>query len=211
MICVSIANIKFNDLKVLIPNFEMMELRLDLLDFSDKDYQEIIDSKKPIIATYRYGNTDDKIRLASLKKAILQGVSYIDIEIDAKDEFINEILEFTKKHNCKSILSFHNFKETPSKEILNLVIKKSQELNADFIKIATMANSINDVSRILSLYEKNNNLIAFNMGTIGKISRLACLSLGAKFTYASISEENTTAEGQLTYKELGNLNKSFKI
>jgi 3-dehydroquinate dehydratase len=40
------------------------------------------------------------------------------------------------------------------------------------------------------------------MGETGKITRVANLFLGSPFTFASISEEQKTASGQLTVSEI---------
>ena len=205
MICVSVANIEFKELKKIISEFEMIELRLDLLTFSEKEYQYIYNLNIPIIATYRYGKTDDNIRIKHLKDAVVKGAEYIDIEIDASRSFVDAMLEFANRNRCKTILSYHNLEQTPSLGELNSKISDFHKLSADYLKIATQANNLEDVSRILSLYEKNRNIIAFNMGEIGKISRLASLLLGADFTYASLSNHKATAGGQLTYKELKRL------
>ncbi len=209
MICASIANINFTDLQTIISEFEMIELRLDLLNFSEQNYQQIYNLNKPVIATYRYGNTNNTIRIETLQKAISSGASYVDIETDADPKFIETMMHFAQQKNCKTILSYHNFELTPSTEELNLLIETSKKLKPDYIKITCMANHKKDVARILSLYQTHNNLIAFNMGELGKISRLASLSLGADFTYASISKSNSTADGQLTYSELKTLNKKM--
>ena len=70
------------------------------------------------------------------------------------------------------------------------------------IKIVTMAKSINDGSRILSLYSnaKNVKLIAFSMGNLGKISRLLCLLLGSPYTYVSLNR--SVAPGQFSLDEV---------
>jgi len=90
MICVSVANIEFKELKKIISEFEMIELRLDLLTFSEKEYQYIYNLNIPIIATYRYGKTDDNIRIKHLKDAVVKGAEYIDIEIDASPVLLAE-------------------------------------------------------------------------------------------------------------------------
>ena len=202
MICTSIANIDFKELQTLISEFEMLELRLDLLDYSDLEYQKIYKLGKPIIATYRYGNTDDSIRTEALQKAISLGANYIDIEIDADPLFIDTMILFARKNKCKIIISYHNNELTPSMEKLNLLIEKSKTLKPDYVKLACKANSKKDVARILALYQNHQQLIAFNMGEKGKISRLASLYLGADFTYAAVSKNKSTAEGQLTNREL---------
>ena len=70
------------------------------------------------------------------------------------------------------------------------------------IKIVTMAKSINDGSRILSLYNnsKNVKLIAFSMGNLGKMSRLLCLLLGSPYTYVSLGKP--IAPGQFSLDEV---------
>ena len=202
MICVSIANIEYPDLEKELSKYEMLELRLDLLNLSEQEYQNIFKLDKPIIVTWRYGKTDDAIRIKALKQAILQGANYVDIEIDSKPEFVKEMMAFAKINNCKVILSFHDFNKTPDIQTLHHIINKSIDLEADYMKIACMANTKNDVARLLSLYENHQNLIAFNMGDLGKISRLASLYLGSEFTYVSMSKDNNTAPGQFTNEEL---------
>ena len=202
MICVSIANIEYPDLEKEISKYEMLELRLDLLNLSQQEYQKIFNLGKPIIVTWRYGKINDAVRIKALKQAILQGADYVDVEIDSKPEFVKEMMRFAKTNNCKVILSFHDFNQTPDIQTLRHIINKSIDLEGDYMKIACMANTNSDVARLLSLYEKNQNLIAFNMGDLGKISRLTSLYLGAEFTYVSMSKNNTTAPGQYTNEEL---------
>ena len=202
MICVSIANIEYSELQNLLPDFQMIELRLDLLKFSDEEYMQVLDTKIPAIATYRYGKTDDDIRIEKLKKLIDLGAKYVDIEIDATKYFVGKMISYAKSKNCKVVLSYHNFEETPKSKNLEKIIEESQLLGADFIKIATMANTEKDVERVFSLYKNNSNLIAFCMGEIGKQSRIESIKYGAKFTYAALSKENKTANGQFTYLEL---------
>jgi 3-dehydroquinate dehydratase-1 len=40
------------------------------------------------------------------------------------------------------------------------------------------------------------------MGELGKISRIVAPFLGAEFTYASLSDEDATAPGQISYTRL---------
>lgn len=202
MICVSIANISFNKLQNLLTDFEMIELRLDLLNFSDEEYIQILATDIPVIATYRYGKRDDDFRIQELKKLIEFGVEYIDIEIDASKYFVGRMISYAKSKNCKTILSYHNFEETPSIKNIEEIIEEANKLGADSIKIATMAQSENDVKSVLSLYAKNKNLIAFCMGEIGKKSRIESVKLGANIIYTALSKENQTAEGQFTYSEI---------
>jgi len=211
MICVSVANIEFLELKALISDFEMLELRLDLLNYSKKEYQYIYQLNKPVIATFRKNTTaTDKQRIEHLKNAIEEGAQFIDIDIENKPDFINTIKDFAQFNNCKIILSYHNYTRTPSLKQLNTILSRAKSLKPDFIKIVTTAQNQSDITKIVSLYENNDNLIAFNMGEMGKISRLVSLYLGAPFTYASVSKQKATAEGQLTYIDLKKLQEILK-
>jgi 3-dehydroquinate dehydratase type I len=207
MICVSVAHIAFSELQPLVKELEMMELRMDFLKFSDQEYQELIDSKKPIIATYRYGTVSDNVRKKHLQKLIEMGATYVDIEIDASDAFVSEMLEFAQKHQCKTILSYHNFEGTPEVPVLEEIIDKSKQLGGDYTKIVTKADEESDAGKVLSLYDnpKHKNLIAFAMGEPGTVSRLTSLAMGAEFTYAALSKDKATACGQLDYKTLKEL------
>ncbi len=205
MICVSLADIIYKDLELKLANFEMIEVRIDLLNFSNKELNNIFSMPISCIATCRKDKFSDKERLELLKSAILSGANFIDIEIDAQKDYIKELSLFAKQNNCKMIFSYHNFEKTTSKLELQEIIDSAKKSNPAYIKIVTQAQTKQDVSRILSLYETNNNLIAFCMGEIGKISRIASLYLGADFTFASLEKGNETASGQLNYETINKI------
>ena len=208
MICVSLANIPFNEFFPQVRNFEMIEFRIDLLDYTSKEYQQIIDTGITTIATYR--EEDTKKKFDALERLINMGVTYVDIELDSEISYIKKISKAINNLACKSIFSYHNFEKTPDIKYLQKIIDKAQKLSAHYTKIVCYANNKQDVARVLSLYEENNKIIAFNMGEIGKISRITSLFLGADFTYASYSKNKITAEGQYTYQELNSLNQIIK-
>ena len=93
---------------------DIIELRLDYI--SNLDSKKLIKvAEKPVIATNRRkadngkfeGNEEE--RLAVIKQAIELNVDYVDIEIDSDH---NDIIK--NKKNSKIIISYHNFKETPT-------------------------------------------------------------------------------------------------
>lgn len=203
MICVSIQKRSIEKCLEVIQDKELTELRLDLMCLSAKELQQLLSkSNTHIIATCRKCKITDNERIAILEAAIEFGASYVDIDINNSSEFINEIKDSCGKHSCKLILSYHNYDETPNIDFLRQIITDCKAKGADLVKIACMASSKHDTARILSLYEKNENLVAFCMGEIGKITRIASLFLGAPFSYASVSEKNKTAPGQFTYQEM---------
>jgi 3-dehydroquinate dehydratase type I len=87
------------------------------------------------------------------------------------------------------------------------------ESGAHIGKIVTIAKDYKDVLRILNLQaaaaENNFPLIAFCMGVIGKISRLATTMLGGYMTYAAPDEGEETAPGQIRVSALRAMLKSL--
>ena len=76
---------------------------------------------------------------------------------------------------------------------------------SDMVKIVTVANSVSDASRLLSLYsiKSEKTTIAFCMGEHGKFSRILCLHLGSPFTYVSLGK--AIAPGQFSLREIKSL------
>jgi 3-dehydroquinate dehydratase type I len=197
MICVSLAGITFQECVKLIAKTEFAEVRIDKLDLSDDQFGSLFAMKKKTIATCRPGKDEDQ-RLSLLKLAIESGAGYVDIEYESDVTFRTELLNYAHAHNTLVIISYHNFDLTPSALELNKIIDESFTWGADRVKLATTAVSQADCARVMALYESHKNLIAFCMGKIGAITRVAAPLLGAEFTYAAISRALATAPGQLT-------------
>src|SRR5207248_985732 len=83
-------------------------------------------------------------RLALLREAITLGVDYVDLEMDIAPK----IRRFGK---TKRIVSYHNFKETPSE--LPDIAEQCDEMEADVVKIATRASTIADAAHVLQIHE----------------------------------------------------------
>ncbi|MDR2813842.1 MAG: type I 3-dehydroquinate dehydratase, partial [Prevotellaceae bacterium] len=107
------------------------------------------------------------------------------------------LVELAKKHGCKIIISYHNFEQTPGLPEMRQIVADSRSMGADVVKLVTTARSTHDSARVLSLYEGEKNLVAFAMGHEGRVTRVACLYLGAPFTYASPALGLEAAPGQI--------------
>jgi 3-dehydroquinate dehydratase I len=202
MLCVSISEPSVKKILNLIRKSEIAEVRLDLMDLSDQDIEKVFSGEGKIIATCCAGKFSDEQRKKKLEKAIESGASYVDIEIDAPDAFKKELVSSAHKHNCKVILSYHNFNETPPTDELAKMVDACFAQGADIAKIACLANSESDAARILSLYARYKNLVALGMGENGKITRVASLLLGAPFSYVSTGSAKETAPGQINRKQM---------
>lgn len=203
-ICVSIGNIGFEEIKQLLPALSLAEIRIDLLNLSNNELRECCSMHHNLIATYRPNSDEYGLMKDVLIEAIESGAAWVDVDLDTPAEIIKDIAEKALSKNCRLIVSYHNYSETPTLSFLESIIENANAYHGGLTKIACMATSPGDSARVLSLYEKHTSLIAFCMGQLGTITRIASPLLGAPFTYASLPE-NQTAPGQIDYISMNNL------
>jgi 3-dehydroquinate dehydratase/shikimate dehydrogenase len=205
MICVSIGRGRHRHVIAEHKHFveqgaPLVELRLDYIN-GRVNLRRILENRPgPVIVTCRRerdggkwkGSEDDRIVL--LRQAIAEGVEYVDLEEDVA----TSIPRFGK---TKRIISLHNFQKTPNN--LSEIHENLCGLDPDVVKIATMANSTRDNSRILRLmHEAKIPTVGLCMGEIGTPTRILAGCYGAPFTYATFHHERTLAPGQLTFREM---------
>lgn len=199
-ICLSIGNISYDEALQHLQNVSLAEVRMDLLNFTNEQYSSVFSRGECTIATYR-SEKDFENLLDRYIQAIELGSTCIDVDINVPEIYRDKIADLAHIKGCKVILSYHNYEKTPSRKHLSHIIEKMLTSGADIAKIACMAKSTEDCSRVLGLYEKYPKLVAFCMGDIGKITRLTAPLLGAPFTYASIVGKDV-APGQMSYLEV---------
>ena len=201
-LCVSIKENNFELTLKKITDEKFVEIRLDELELSDSEFNQLFSNENNIttIATCRNGFYNECERKEILIKAILSGADFVDIEIEADANFKNDILKLAHENKCKVIISYHNYINTPSREELYEIIKNCNK-NSDIIKIACMVNKPADKDLLLSLYknvEIKKELLIIGMGEEGILSRVLALDYGAPFTFVSKNDGEETADGQIS-------------
>ncbi len=215
MICVSAGNIDFTELTELLRSEKLVEIRLDLNDFSDDELIKIFSSPTKTIATCRPGRFTEEERIRKLKVCIESGASFADIELDTIEISFKQISQLSKKHNCSLIISHHNFENTPQVSELKNIYRSCSEKGADIVKISTIVKDPADNAKLLSLYNNEESpemspLIITGMGEKGKITRISAPLMGAPFTYASYEAGKETAEGQIEKSDLEKIYRLIK-
>jgi 3-dehydroquinate dehydratase-1 len=208
MLCVSIKEDSAEKILTSMTAHDFFEIRLDDLDLTDDELENIFSKDIKTIATCRPGYLDHKTRSRILKKAAEFGADYIDIEVDSSSEYIKEIMEVTKKYGRKVILSYHNEDGVDNLQLLFDIITHAKEFGPDIVKIACKVDTTKECVKLMALYSYFEDIIVIAMGEHGKISRIAAHSLGAPFMYCSSDDESIVAAGQLTlekHKELKRL------
>jgi 3-dehydroquinate dehydratase-1 len=186
---------------------DLVEARLDYLRYVDsaevsavlKPYaSKTVITLRPVPQGGRY--TGDEAEKVELLKNI-SGISpaYVDLELELQER---EALRL----GCPTIVSWHDFRETPSSEKLADIAEECLDLG-DIAKIVTYARERRDVLKVLDLYHlfTRGRVVAFCMGDIGRISRFLAMAAGSPISYASLPGLQT-AQGQPTLEEL----KSFR-
>ena len=209
--CVSIATKSkkklYNNTIICLKKSKYVELRLDYLP--PKDVQIILQELRPklprCICTLRPkregGNftASEKKRIELLKIIIDFKPYLVDIEYNTLKNN-SSLYTLAKKSNI--LVSWHNFKKTPSVSLLNKRLDSMQKMSKN-VKIVTMCTKPIDAALIMSLYGKvksGTKLVAFGMGAMGRISRILCLYLGSPFTYVSFGK--AVALGQFSLAEI---------
>jgi len=209
MLCRSIAEKGFEKIATLIEGAEMAEIRIEKSGLTSKEITRLFRLHSNLIATCRAENLSDEERIVLMKAAISGGAKWIDIEIESQESYLLELTNYAKKYDCKIIISYHNYRETPDNSELSLIIIKSLEMGANLIKIASQVSNNKDTARLLALYQYEVPLLVLGMGELGKITRISALKLGAPFTFVSCNDTEVTAPGQLSENDMNAILNSF--
>ena len=187
---------------------DMVEVRIDMIG---KGWENTVRSlKKQWIATNRlkaeggFWEGTEEARRVELLKALSMGAAIIDIELAAPD--LEEIVPLIKK-KARCMISHHDMKRTPQRSELRRIINDELAAGADICKLVTAALTFDDNVVMLGLINefKPADVVAFCMGPMGQVSRILSPLSGGAFTYAALTEEGTSASGQLTISQMKNI------
>jgi len=179
---------------------ELVELRLDCLR-REVDLKRVLTERPtPMIITLRRAadgglwRGDEEKRQRLLREAIALGVDYVDIEMDVA----RQIRKFGR---TKRIISYHNLKMTP--EDLADIAEQCDELDADVVKVATLASSLSDAVYALRVAQQAVvPTVAIAMGEVGFFTRILGAKLRAPFTYANYNPDRVFAPGMPSFQLL---------
>lgn len=208
MICVSVGRTRhkhtiaeYHHLAQL--GVKLVELRLDFIGRSvnltrllkDKPCQVVITCRRKEDGG-RWQKTEEE-RLMLLRSAIAAGVDFVDLEADIA-------ASIPRYGNTKRIVSHHDFIHTPDN--LADLHRHLAAQEADIVKIATMANTVDDVLRMMELARTATiPTIAICMGELGTPTRILAGRFGSPFTFASFSTDRKLAPGQLNWRVMQDL------
>jgi len=180
-------------------HFLKMEQIPEALEAIKKDLDKIVCTLRPKAEGGKFlGN--EKERIAILKLIAEYNPFLLDVEFNTLKRN-SSLVRYLKSTKTKLLVSWHDFKKTPSSAELKKKINQMSKFSSN-VKIVSTAKSTDDSNRMLELYGKKgrNNLISFAMGDLGRISRILCLYLGSPYTYVSLGK--AVAPGQFSVDEV---------
>lgn len=188
---------------------DLFELRLDRLAGMADEVEKVLPRlRTPLIITARDPREGgaNKLRLRQRRDLLARFLShadYIDVELRSA-RTLRALLAIAKAKNVRQIISFHDFKSTPSARLLVAKAHNAKALHADIFKVATRTDTPTELGRLLEFITKNPvnvRLAVMGIGRLGAISRILLARAGSVLIYASLGPA-TDVEGQLPLEQL---------
>jgi 3-dehydroquinate dehydratase I len=188
---------------------DLFELRLDCLaGVADQLENMLPKLRTPLIVTARHPceGGAGKLRLRhrrDLLARFLKHAAYLDLELRSARAF-QSLLKSAKNKKVRRIISFHNFKSTPSTRILAAKARQARSHGADVFKVATRTDTPMELGRLVDFTTSNRldlALAVMGIGQLGAISRVLLARAGSALIYASVGR-TTDVEGQLSLEQL---------
>ncbi|MGC2627424.1 MAG: type I 3-dehydroquinate dehydratase [Candidatus Udaeobacter sp.] len=191
---------------------DLFELRLDRLAGMTDEVEKVLPKlRRPLIITARDPREGgaNKLRLMQrrdLLRRFLNHAYYIDVELRSA-RALQALLANAKTKKVQRIISFHDFKSTPSARILAAKACQARGHGADIFKVATRTDTPMELGRLLEFMTSsrlNLSLAVMGIGRLGAISRILLARAGSVLMYASISA-TADVEGQMSLEQLRTL------
>jgi len=188
---------------------DLFELRLDRLAGMAHQVERALPKlRTPLIITARdpHEGGANKLRLRQrqdLLARFLNHADYIDVELRLASALLPSFGLATNK-NVRRIISFHDFKSTPSVRILAAKAREAKSHGADIFKVATRTDTPVELGRLVDFITSNRlnlALAVMGIGKLGAISRVLLARAGSVLIYASMGPSNDV-EGQLPLEKL---------
>jgi 3-dehydroquinate dehydratase-1 len=126
----------------------------------------------------------------------------VDIELRSA-RALASVLEEARARNIGTIVSFHDFKRTPTATRFEEIACAARSLGADILKVATRTDSPAQLARLRDFFWRHRGemeIAVMGIGRLGRSSRLEFAAAGSALNYAHLGRPQT--EGQLSITEL---------
>jgi 3-dehydroquinate dehydratase / shikimate dehydrogenase len=181
---------------------DIVELRIDALT----DRISLTDVPLPYLLTCRpeweggQSELSDAQRIELLRQSGGSDASYVDVELETYRRDARVAAQIDRP----LIISAHDFQGRPDR-LYNLLAEMNQS-RGTINKLAWTARTIRDNLEVFELLQNRQKpTIALCMGEAGLISRVLAKKFGAFLTFASLTESDGTAPGQISIADMKRL------
>lgn len=217
--CLPIIRSKSKEvLEIILKNqqsYDYFEIWLDYIENLDLEFVKTLKEKfeNKLIFLFRRQNLETP-KMGLQKRLQIMDIlgdsdCLVDLDISQQKE-----LHYIKSKRINLIFSYHNYKETPTKQNLELIMKQMTKQKAYMYKISTFCNKDDDALTLIDLLTDLNGKqkwIVLGMGIKGTITRIAGAILGNEINFTPLSHNQKSASGQLTKDELEKILARIKI
>lgn len=196
-------------------DFDLFEVWLDYVDSPSIEALEQLVEKYPdkLIFLFRRLGLEPIVMPVAERIKISHALGakkcYFDFDIRDQKAEIDALLEAVDNGMPqRTILSYHNYSETPDTDELLAILDEMQKKGATVSKLACMCNSTKDTARLMQILaekKKERKVIILGMGVAALALRVFGVEWGNEFTFCPIDRKAQTAFGQLTRSELSSL------
>jgi 3-dehydroquinate dehydratase / shikimate dehydrogenase len=139
-----------------------------------------------------------------LRRAKAAGCQWCDLEVETLRELTGKTVE--RCELPRTLLSIHDFKKTPKLSARTLLAANRA---VDAVKVAALARTFSDGTRLLQITRGTETVVAVPMGEIGLPTRILGLRQGSALVYAPVAAE--TAPGQIPLREMKELYRAHEL
>jgi 3-dehydroquinate dehydratase I len=176
-------------LRIEAGTLDFLEIRVDsFIGREEELLRQLPKMKLPLIVTVRHPLEGGAHGLSAAKrrecyKKFLPHAALVDIELRSAKS-LDDVVACAQEKNKGIILSYHNFRKTPSLDELRSLASAARKAGADIFKAAVTVSTPADLAVLLSFQAgQKMRLSLMGMGRYGKISRLLFAQAGSVLNY----------------------------
>ncbi len=196
-------------------SFDLFEIWLDYLEEDALQVTRELCEKLPSKLLFLFRRQGlEEIQLSEKTRSHIMELlakkdALLDLDFQTQKTDLENVEKLSEKP--KLILSYHNYKETPSLADLLEVYESMKAFSPAIYKFAAFCNSEEDAFTLIELFNKlkedEAERIVLGMGLHGLSARVTCSLWGNAFTFAPVELEKASAPGQLSRQEFAELEK----
>jgi len=152
--------------------------------------------RAPLLLTVRHPQEGGANRLTvaqrrALYLRFLPVASVVDVELRSAVA-LGDVITAARAQGARVVLSYHDFRKTPTLARLRALRTAAQRTGADVLKIAAMTNNARALCVLLDFLTERPDaapaLAVMGMGKFGKVSRLVLAQAGSVLNYGYLDK-----------------------